>query len=94
MLKPVRNPDIKVQEIGKETLLYSPEGRAVHVLNPTALLIWNCCDGGHTDQDIARAIRESFAIPEGQDVVRDIHKTLQVFADKKLIHYQGVSDRV
>ena len=93
MLKPVRNPDIKVQEIGKETLLYSPEGRAVHVLNPTALLIWNCCDGDHSDQDIARIIRESFAVPEGRDVIQDVHKTLEVFTEKKLVHYHDSSDR-
>jgi hypothetical protein len=82
---PIRKPDILLQEAGEETLLYSPEGRAVHVLNPTARMIWERCDGQHSADDIARELRASFAVPPEHDVGADVQRTLEVFAEKGLL---------
>jgi hypothetical protein len=83
--KPVRKPGIIVQDIGEETLLYSAEGKAIHILNPTAKRIWELCDGEHTAADMARALRASFSIAAEHDVTRDIQRTLEVFAAKGLL---------
>lgn len=83
--KPVRKSGIIVQDMGEETLLYSAEGKAIHVLNPTAKRIWELCDGEHTSEDMAQALRASFAIAAEHDVMGDIRKTLEVFADKGLL---------
>lgn len=83
--KPIRKPDIALKHIGGETLLYGTEEQAIHVLNATAKLIWDLCDGQHTSADIERVIRSSFAVPEGRDVRSDIERTLTIFATKRLL---------
>ena len=85
MMKPVRKPGITTKNIGDETLLCSAKEEAVHVLNPTAKLIWELCDGQHTVADMEQAIRASFSVADGQDVSRDVQRTLDVFADKGLL---------
>ncbi len=80
-----RRPDITVKELGAETLLYAPGGQAIHVLNATAYLIWQLCDGEHTVQDMERTLRETFQVPEDQDVRQDVEQTLAELARKGLI---------
>jgi hypothetical protein len=84
-LKPVRISGIKIEEIGKEAVLYSSNQKSIHVLNPTARLIWELCDGQHTPEDIEKEIRRRFAVSEGFDVMGDIRRTLAVFADKEIL---------
>jgi hypothetical protein len=85
MMKPVRKPGITAKNIGGETLLYSAEEEAIHVLNPTAQLIWEFCDGEHTVAGMEQAIRANFSVTGERDVARDIRRTLEVFATKGLI---------
>ena len=82
---PIRNPDILLQEAGEETLLYSHEGRAAHVLNPTARFVWDRCDGQHSTGDITQALREQFAVAPEHDVEGDVRRTLETFAEKGLL---------
>ncbi len=84
-MKPIRKPEITVKDIGGETLLYSTKAEVIHVLNATAKLIWELCDGEHTVEDIERVIRSSFAVADDYNVAADIQRTLQVFADKELL---------
>ena len=83
---PLRNPDITLQDIGNEVVLYSATADAVHVLNPTAKLIWELCDGQHTLVDIEQALQTHFAIPADRDVMADIRQTLATFNQKGLLH--------
>jgi hypothetical protein len=85
MMKPVRKPGITAKDIGGETLLYSAEEEAIHVLNPTAEFIWELCDGEHTVASMEQAIRANFSVTSERDVVGDIRRTLEVFAAKGLI---------
>jgi len=85
MWKPVRNPEIQLQELGDETILYSPEQEAVHVLNQTALLIWQHCDGQNTINDIATIVQENFNVKEARDIHADIRRTLEVLVEKNLV---------
>lgn len=82
---PVRKQDIFIQDIGREALLYSVRGKAFHVLNPTARLIWELCDGNHTVEDIEQAIRENFSMANEYDISGDIRRTLKFFSNKGLI---------
>lgn len=84
-LKPVRKSEIKIEEIGKEAVLYSSNQKSIHVLNPTARLIWELCDGEHSLEDIEREIRQRFAVPEDLDVMGDIRRTLAVFTEKEIL---------
>jgi hypothetical protein len=83
--RPVRKPGITVKDIGGETLLYSANEEAIHILNPTAQLIWELCDGEHTVEDMEQAIRANFSVAIEHDVTGDIRRTLEVFAGKGLL---------
>ncbi|MDN3514522.1 MAG: PqqD family peptide modification chaperone [Candidatus Brocadia sp.] len=83
--KPVRKQGIIIQEIGHETLLYDAQGKTVHVLNPTAKLIWQLCDGAHTAEDMEQTIRSKFSVASDHDVSADIQRTLAVFVDKGVL---------
>ena len=85
MMKPVRKPSITAKNVGDEILLCGAEEEAIHVLNATAGLIWELCDGEHTIADMERAIRTSFSVANEQDVHRDVMQTLDVLADKGLL---------
>ena len=83
--KPLRVSNIIVQEAGTELVLSSIEGKAIHVLNPTARFIWNLCDGQHTLEAIEQSVRASFAVSENHDVRGDIQRTLKELADKGML---------
>ncbi len=83
--KPVHKKSVMIQDIGLETLLYSAEGKAIHVLNPTAKLIWELCDGEHTIEEIEQVIRTRFSISDNRNVAGDIQHTLEVFVAKGIV---------
>jgi hypothetical protein len=83
--KPVRSPEIIVKEVGSETLLYSNHAGAIHILNPTAKLIWQLCDGNHTLEDMKQKITSSFSVDAGYDIMKDIKQTLENFNEKQLL---------
>jgi hypothetical protein len=82
---PQRKPEIMVNDLGEQMALYSVEGKAVHVLNPTAKLIWDLCDGDHTLEDMESAIRSNFAVPEGHDVQAAVQRTVRELSEKGLL---------
>lgn len=83
--RPVRTPGIIARDMGGETMLYGADEKAVHVLNETAKLIWDLCDGAHSLEDMQRVIRTHFAVPEQHDVIGDIQRILAIFANKGLL---------
>ena len=84
MDRPLKRRDIICQDMGTETLLYDAQAEAIHVLNPTALLIWNLCDGHHNLQDMKEKLRAAFSPTAEHDVLADIQQTLDTFAENDL----------
>jgi hypothetical protein len=84
-VKPTRKAGIVIQDIGGETMLYSSDDKAVHVLNATAQLIWELCDGDHSLAEMEQAIRSQFAVPAEAQVLKDVERTLSIFASKGLL---------
>ncbi|HEY3111775.1 MAG TPA: PqqD family protein [Chloroflexota bacterium] len=39
-----------------ELVLYDPDEQRLHVLNPTAGLIWRLCDGKHQESDLVETL--------------------------------------
>jgi hypothetical protein len=70
-LKPVRKSGVTVKDMGEETFLYSSDEEAIHNLDSSAQLIWECCDGEHTAADMGRTIWANFAVSDEQDVTKD-----------------------
>lgn len=82
---PLRRSDVSVEEIGDETLLYDAHAGTVHVLNSTARLVWDLCDGEHTVSEIAEAIEAHFSVPAERDVLDDVRNTLASLVHKGLL---------
>lgn len=40
------------------TAVYNPDTGALHMLNPSALAIWELCDGATTGREMAEAVAE------------------------------------
>jgi hypothetical protein len=83
--KPIRRPGLIVKEVGREIILYGSNDQEIHVLNSTAKLIWELCDGKHTAEEMGQSIRSNFSVPSGIDLVEDIQKTLRGFDQKGLL---------
>lgn len=84
--KPTRREDVLCRRLDKtETLLYSPQAKALHILNPTARLIWEACDGEHTVEDIVKTIESHYTGTEGNDVSGQVYQTLDTFAVQGLL---------
>jgi hypothetical protein len=64
-------------ELDGEAVLYDEETGEAHVLSPTATVVWFCCDGGGTIEEISKDIAEAFATDPGavrEDVLRVVRE--------------------
>lgn len=84
-MHPQRKAEFVTQDIGGETIVYTKDDEAIHVLNSTAKCIWDLCDGQHALEEIEQALRACFEIQPEQDVRSDIQRVLAVFQAKGLI---------
>ncbi|TLD42449.1 MAG: hypothetical protein JETT_1284 [Candidatus Jettenia ecosi] len=84
-MMPIRKQGIFVQDIGRETLIYSARERVFHVLNATAKFIWELCDGEHSIEDIEQAVRDNFSMTREYDIAEDVQRTLKFFISKGLL---------
>ena len=85
MMKPFRKQDIFVWNIGRETVLYRAEAKVFHLLNPTARVILELCDGEHTVEDMEQEIKARFSTSHENDVVGDIQQIIELFAVKGIL---------
>ena len=83
--KPLHKKNLILKDLGDEFLIYSAEHKEIHVINPTAQLIWNMCDGEHSLSDIEQEIRAHFSISPERDITGDIQSTLNIFRTKGLL---------
>lgn len=83
--KPKRKSDVVAKDIGHEVILYSSQQEGIHILNPTARLIWELCDGEHTLEEMEQTLRANFSISPDYNVIEDIQNILDVFDTKELL---------
>jgi hypothetical protein len=81
----LRNLGVLERNMGVETILYTSQMDAVHVLNRTARLIWDLCDGNHTVADIEQAVRAKFAVEDNVDLYPDIRLAIDALLEKGLV---------
>ena len=82
---PQRKPNIISEVLGEEVVLCDPEADVVHVLNPTARVIWELCDGVHSPAEMAAALQEKFAVAPERDLAEDVEQTLAELEGKGLL---------
>ncbi len=64
-------------------VLYHSCLQQIMTLNPTAALIWECCDGVHTLAMLAQEVRDLF--PHARDVEADILALLLKLIERGMI---------
>lgn len=69
--RPRRRPDLWLRTSGDETVLVDPGHDAVHVLNATAVALWELCDGETAVEEMITAIVNLFDADEPR-VRRDV----------------------
>ena len=89
--KPLHKKNLLLKDLGDEFLIYSAENKEIHIMNPTAQLIWNMCDGEHSLDDIESEVRSHFSIPPERDIKADIQNTLNIFRRKGLMSRRSLS---
>lgn len=87
---PKRRP-LASRAAGQETLLSDPENGKVHFFNPTAALVWDCCDGQTTAEQCVCRLRAAFAIPDEADVAADVRAVIDDLKGRGLLERDGVN---
>lgn len=64
-------------------VLYHTCRKEIMTLNPTAALIWECCDGAHSVAMIGDELREVF--PDVDDITADLLPLLRELIDRAMI---------
>jgi hypothetical protein len=83
--RPVRRSSVVSKKLGDETVLYDRETRAIHVLNPTAILVWELCDGKHSPEDMEESLRAEFQADEKAGVLEDVRLIIDRFRTEGLL---------
>jgi hypothetical protein len=86
---PCQKSSIMIRDLDEETMLYDPDTKHVHILNKTALLVWQFCDGRHSIEDVVAAIAKScFLIPEQRDgnrIEQDVRSIINDFEAQGIV---------
>jgi PqqD family protein of HPr-rel-A system len=86
--RPMKKPGPWLRQAGRENALYDPETNAVHFLNPTALAIWDLCDGETEPEEMIEAICEISG--QHRDVIaEDVERTLHRLEHLGLITWES-----
>ncbi len=83
--RPIRKSTVISKKLGLETVLYDRETRAIHALNPTAILVWELCDGQHSPEEIEHSLRAEYQAEEKAGVLEDVTRIIERFHAEGLL---------
>lgn len=79
---PQQRSGVLLEMIGKdEAFLYNPTSDAIHVLNYTALTVWNQCDGSHSISEIGAYLQKICQCNATADVENDVLEIVNTFTE-------------
>jgi len=82
--RPRRRGDVWVRREGNETAVFDPDSGQLHMLNASALAIWEACDAETTLEEIVDALIELTHLNRLQATV-DISVALESLKAAKLV---------
>jgi len=82
---PNKVPHLNQYNTGSETVLHDEIQQKVHVLNSTALYIWEHCDGKSSFDALIDIMQSKFKDTSRETLEQDIRKTLNEFHQKGLV---------
>ena len=80
---PLKKSDVRVHQLEQGVVLYNPRTDEVHLLNPAALLVWECSTGDYTLTGIARLLGSVYGLDT--DLSVEVQKIVEQFAEKALL---------
>ncbi|MBW3578448.1 MAG: HPr-rel-A system PqqD family peptide chaperone [Actinobacteria bacterium] len=86
LARPARKPDVWVNLARGENTLFDPDTGKVHLLNDTALAIWDLCDGETYPAEMLDAICELCNM-QPEVVSQDLERVLGEFQRAGLIEW-------
>ncbi len=82
--RPSRKPGVWLRQAGDENAVYDPATGAVHLLNATALAIWDLCDGETLPAEMITAICQISGL-HPDVVTEDVERVLGEFEKAGII---------
>lgn len=82
---PLRRNDVIQQPFGDELVLCDEVSKRVHVLNQTAALVWEACDGVMLIETIVQRLALLFCSVDQDIVEKDVKRALEQFHKEKLL---------
>ena len=79
-----KSESLNLRELDDEGVLYDASTKAMHVLNRTALLVWQLCDTKEDAEGVAGEIAGRYGIST-DDALRDVLLCLQRFQELNLM---------
>jgi hypothetical protein len=74
----------RIKKVGDDLALYVPEQRAIHVLNQTALFIWECLKEPATLEELLFMLTEAFE-GEKKAMEKDLGETIDLLLKNGLV---------
>ena len=59
----MHSPDVTLQRVGQDAILYDRRHGRAHVINASAARLWELCDGHATFDEIVDAFAASYGMP-------------------------------
>ena len=76
---------IIAKDMDSELMLYETEKDSVHLLNPTARLVYDLYKKGMNPTEIKQKMREKFQVDSDQDLHADVMRCLEELRSKQLL---------
>jgi hypothetical protein len=78
--------DIIWRRIGDDIVIIKDDGLSTHILNKTAALIWELCDGSHGIDEIAASLCERYDVSL-EEARADTRETIEDLTKAGIIKY-------
>ena len=87
---PQRDPRVLDELLADGSMvLFHTLSRKLMTLNPTAALVWECCDGEHTEEAIAAEVQAVF--PQATGVADDVAAVLGDLRAREMLRLPAAS---
>ncbi len=85
--RPAQHENVFEQELDDETVLYDSRDDSTHILNLTAAMVWELCDGQNDVDEIAAEVANRFELSP-EKVEPDVRRILGQFTAARLVHWR------
>jgi len=82
----IQAEDVIWRRIGDDIVVIKDDGQSTHILNKTAALIWELCDGKRGIEDIAASLCERYEVTL-EEARADTRETIESLTKAGIIKY-------